>query len=172
MSRLDLVVECLAALGVLTSIVLAFLYLSDLSKPIPVHFRLLGRPDRWAASETWLLILPLLAVVLHAGLTGAVFYVCRIFPTSKALDDPEHQYRITRSALVWLKAEIVWFLAYTEWKTIQITLGNAEGLGAASVPVFVAVILGTVGVFTYRAIAPSAGKGELRDRSPSSSRAQ
>ncbi len=43
---------------------------------------------------------------------------------------------------------IVWLFAYIQWKTIQVALGQADGLGSAFLPVFLVVLTATAIYFT------------------------
>ena len=157
-SKLEMALEAASVLGIAAGFAMLVLYWTDLPDAIPRHFNASGRPDAWTDSKGTLLILPLVALALYAGLTVCVRVLCRISPQAKAIQDPVRSYRMARSAIAWLKVEIVWVFAYIEWQTIQVSLGNAEGLGAAFMPVFLIVVLGTVGIFTYK--ATRAGSGE------------
>lgn len=43
---------------------------------------------------------------------------------------------------------IVWLFAYIQWKTIQVALGQADGLGSAFLPVFLVILTATAIYFT------------------------
>tara|TARA_B100001123_G_C15327460_1_gene1030049 strand:- start:909 stop:1064 length:156 start_codon:yes stop_codon:yes gene_type:complete len=42
----------------------------------------------------------------------------------------------------------MWLFAYIPWKTIQVALGQADGLGSAFLPVFLVILTATAIYFT------------------------
>lgn len=142
--------EFLAALGILLMFAMLAQYWPSLPERIPSHFGVSGQPDAWSGKST-LLILPVIAAVLYAGLTVLSRYphlYNYAWPITEA--NAAAQYRLARQMIIVLKTEIVWIFAYVDWQTIQTALGRARGLGQAFLPIFLVMIFGSLGFYLYK----------------------
>jgi uncharacterized membrane protein len=143
--------EVFAVLGLLFGFMTARLYWTRLPESIPTHFGAAGRPDAWGPKWN-LLLLPAVSLLMYALITiVSRFPHIYNYPVQITEENAERQYRIARSLMYWLKAEIVWLLTYLEWGSIQVALGNARGLGVTMLPILTVIMLATVGIYMYRA---------------------
>lgn len=141
-----------AAIGVLFFIVvMVALFWSSLPGEVPSHFGVSGAVDAW--SDKWtILILPMVGLVLYAMLTIANRYPHHfnyVWPITP--QNAERQYKLAHSLMIWLKTEVMLLFAYLEWMTIGTALGQIKGLGPFLLPLFLAVLFGTLGVYFYQA---------------------
>lgn len=150
-SPLEVILEVMALVGVLFSILFVALSWPDMPPTIPTHFGASGRADAWGGRET-LFILPAIAMALVYIPMTILSRFPHLFnyPWSITEANAARQYHLARVLLAFMKAETVWLFAYIEWQTIQVALGKAEGLGAAFLPVFMGVVFGTLGIYVYK----------------------
>ena len=121
------VLEVLAAIGVLVSLGYTFSMLSALPAEIPSHFNLLGEPDAWTQNTGVVLILPAVAVLIYALCTLAVRYPHRMkYPWAITAENATSSYRMTHQIVLIEKVVIVWMLAYLSWTTIQSALSGGD----------------------------------------------
>lgn len=118
---------------------------------VPVHFGIFGEPDSWACKWT-ILISPAISIVLYAGMTilGRYPHLYN-YPWPVTPENAAAQYQLTRSLLIWVKAEITCLFAYIYYQTVQVPIGLAAGLGVFFAPTMFAVLVGTIGIYFYRA---------------------
>ena len=143
--------EIAGILGVLFSFYLLWRYWAILPDRIPTHYNFSGQPNSWGGKGT-LIILPLVALfnfIVMAVLER--FPHIYNYPVAITETNTNRQYTLARSLLGWLKFEIVWFFACLEWRTIQVALGEQNGLGPTAVFIFIAATILTVAVYFRQA---------------------
>ena len=124
------VVEVAAVIGLLVSLVLVVRAWRVLPSEIPIHFGFSGEPDGWGPRGC-IVIVPAGALLMWAGLT----IPGRFFGTA---GDP------TMWMLVVCKAEVVWLFTYMTWKTVQVALKKAVGLGRWFLPMSLVLVAATM----------------------------
>ena len=152
LSTSEILVEIAALVGVLLTVVVIVQSWPTLPDTIPTHFGVSGQPDAWG-SRVSLWLLPGISILLvYIPLTiFSRFPHIGNYPWNITEENAETQYQLARSMMGWLKAEIVWFMAYTIWKTIQVSQGQAAGLGTASLWIFLLLMFLTPAIYFYRA---------------------
>ena len=149
--RLWLELAALAAL--LLAIGVAVQAWPRLPGTVPMHFDLAGEPDGWGGRGS-ILVLPGSALFLYLLLTG----VQRLpshwynYPVTITEENRERQYRLARDLVVWMKAAVLGLFAHVTVAVVRTALGEATGLGAWTVPLWLAVIFGILGVYFARAL--------------------
>lgn len=110
------------------------------------HFGLPGLPDFWDGKGI-LWVMPGAGVFVYAlmSIVGR-FPGAWNFPVEITEQNARREYAITRSMLYWLKAEIVWIFAYTEWATIQVASKQKTGPGAEFILLMLLTLFGTIGI--------------------------
>ena len=142
--------EVFAVLGLLFGAVAASVYWTRLPESIPTHFGAAGQPDAWGAKWN-LLLMPVVALAMYALLTIlSRFPHIYNYPVRITEENAERQYRIARSLMYWMKAEIVWLFTYIEWQSIQTALGRSSGLGVLMTPVTLVILFATAVVHYLR----------------------
>ncbi|MGI6679205.1 MAG: DUF1648 domain-containing protein [Dehalobacterium sp.] len=147
----DWFLDVISIIGLILMASCLIYYWPILPSTIPTHFNASGVPDSWGGKST-LLLLPVGALVMYV-----LFFVINFFPHIYNYPWPiteknaRAQYRLARSLLGWMKAEIIWLFLYITWVTVLVALGRQDGMGPAFIFVSLGVIFGTVGVYFFRA---------------------
>lgn len=150
-SPAETVLGLIAAAGVVFAIVTLVVHWAALPERVPTHFGPSGRPDAWG-SKTSLLLLAAFSIVLYAGLTVLARYPHKYnYPVRITEENAPRQYLLARAFIGWLKVEVVWLLGYIERKTIQVALGEAQGLGVSSLWILLALLFATLGLYLLNA---------------------
>lgn len=144
-SNLSRAVEAAALLG-LAACALPLVGYAELPDRLPGHFGLSGRPDAWG-DHSLLLFLPGLALFQYALLTVVALGV------GAAAEGPT---RLARRMVAMIKAQVVWLIAFLEWRIPQVARGEAEGLGRGFTPILVAALAATV---AWHVLAIHRGRG-------------
>lgn len=148
-SSFEIVAELLALAGVIITVVILLRAWPDLPDRVPTHFGPTGEADAWGRKET-LLFPPILMMVLYAGITVFNRYP-HIFnyPRQITEENAARQYRLARTMMSWLKAELVWVFAYLGWGMVRVAQGEATGLSVVFLPALLVAIFGTLGVYLW-----------------------
>jgi len=143
-SQLEQTIEIVTIAALLSGIIYAAAYWSDLPDRIPVHFGIDGTPDGWGSKL--LMLLPLgVSVVIYVGLTILSRYPhIYNYPWTITSDNAPKMYALARLFMSTLKCEIVVLFSYITYATIATALGAASGLGLVSVPLIMAFVFGTI----------------------------
>jgi uncharacterized membrane protein len=116
---------------------------SLLPKRIPVHFGPTGSPNAWG-DRTMLLFLLAATIVMAAVLTLAESYQRLInIPMKVDRESPEVR-RLLRSLVIAIKAVITVSSVWIIDLTMRTAAGEANGLGRAFVPVFLAAVMAPI----------------------------
>jgi len=112
---------------------------------VPTHFGLAGHPDAWG-SKTTVLALPAVAVGMSLFL-GLLSWFPQIYnyPCQITEQNAAPLYRLGRSMMLWMMAEMVWMFAYLNWMTLRVAEGAASGLGLVPFA-FLGAFAATMGV--------------------------
>jgi uncharacterized membrane protein len=141
---LDWVKEIIAATSLMGMFGLLIFYFPDLPDKIPAHFNAAGEVDRFG-SKASIWVLPIVGVLLYLGLTGLnQFPHIYNYPVKITESNADHQYRIVSRMIRTLKAVIMIFFFYTVYMTIQIGIGNHDGLKGYALPTFLLMLFGTL----------------------------
>ncbi len=123
----------------------------QLPASMPQHFGPNGQPDAWG-DKSAVLILCLIIVALYAMLTMLSKYPHVFnYPFALTEHNMEDQYRLARTLISSLKLEVVSIFLFTGWKMIQVSLGQAHGLGIYFLPAFVGLLFSTIFIYLYNA---------------------
>ena len=136
-------------LFILANVIYLFTQWPLLPDQVPVHFNAKGEADGWG-SKGMVWFLPLITFILWGGMTilermPHVYNIPNLTEENK-----DQQFINMRLMLNIVKTEIIIFLVYTSWQSIQWSHGNEAGLGYFELPIFLVVIFSTMGVFLYR----------------------
>lgn len=143
-SPLENTLTVLSVLGLIFAFYLLFQYLPNLPDIVPTHYNFSGQIDSWGSKYT-LAILPGAALFVFLMLTILERYPhVYNYPFPLTQKNVRTQYALSRSLLIWMKFEIVYFFIYIEWKTIQAALGMAKGLGPEFLFLFIGTIMATI----------------------------
>jgi len=130
LTTFDLLVEAVAGICLIYMVVQIIVEYPGLEGKIATHFNASGQPDAWG-SKTSMLILPIVTIVLYAGLT-IINRSPHLFnyPFEITEHNAEKQFQLAKSLIIILKAGITGIFAYIQFQTINVSSGQAGGLGA------------------------------------------
>ena len=143
------ILNLLSLLGLAANFGTLLMHWSMLPDKVPVHFNIMGTPDRWGGKST-LILMPVIAFSTYLIVTLAVHFgrpgnsLVAITP-----ENAERQAEVTVKLTSWIKTEIVWLFAFIEWQSIQVAIGRATGLTWQFLPVTRLVIFGTIGYYIW-----------------------
>ncbi|MDF2988824.1 MAG: hypothetical protein K0R50_4334 [Eubacterium sp.] len=146
------ILEIVSLSGIITIFLYLFIAWEQIPEKVPTHFGSSGLPDSWGGRGSLLflafLIIPLYSLLTIISKFPHIFnYLCEITEANARF-----QYQNTRTMIVLLKTELIFIFGYIEWKSIQVAVGKASGLGTAFLPVLLLVVFGTIGIYIYRTI--------------------
>jgi uncharacterized membrane protein len=154
--------ELIAVAGLVFAAAVVADFYSRLPERIATHFNEAGMANGFGAkSILWVLVG---VVFLIYGVLSAVNFVPRIVSVKRPLAPEREKVVLAESmAMVgWIKAEVCWMFAYICLAMVRNGMGLQVGLGAWFLPVTLAAVFGTCGVFLVR-IFGTLREFELRD---------
>ena len=152
LSRVDIVLELVAAAAVAFMVLALARYYAVIPERIATHFGFSGKPDGWGPKSTVLVMLAVAGLGYLLLTIVARFPQTFNYPVRITEENALRQYAIALSTMRWLKAEVTVMCAYIEWQMIRIALGRAEGLGLAFAVGMPVVILATVAILIIRSL--------------------
>ncbi|KZN98602.1 DUF1648 domain-containing protein [Pseudobacillus badius] len=134
---------------IIINIIYLLVQWKELPGQVPIHFNAKGEADGWGGKGmVW--FLPFIAFLLW-GVMTALERMPHLYNIPNLTEENKEQlFMNTRAMLNVMKSEIIIFLVYTSWQSVQWSRGNEAGLGYFELPVFLIVVFGTMGVFLYR----------------------
>lgn len=149
-SNLEKILGILGILGVITTWIYLIVSWEQIPQQIPTHFGFSGKPDSWG-SKGAMLALPIVASFLYLLLTiTSKFPQYYNYMVNITEENAKRQYQNARILMAWMAVEITVVFSYLEWKSIQVAMNKSSGLGMYFLPVFLIIIFGTLGFYTYR----------------------
>ncbi|MEK4092876.1 MULTISPECIES: DUF1648 domain-containing protein [unclassified Viridibacillus] len=122
---------------------------SSLPSEVPTHYNALGVPDDWG--PRWMFFLP--------PIIGVVLWLfCHVLEQKPHLhnystltaDNTERLYKNSMLLLNFVKNEILLFFAFNIWNDVHIARGGESLLGVYEMPLFLAILFGTIIFFVVR----------------------
>lgn len=149
-SQLEVMLEVIAAAGLIVLIVFVIISWPELPDQIPSHFGASGLPDAWSRKlSIW--SLPGIGAGLYLLLTiVSKFPHTFNFPWAVTEENAERQYQIGRTMVVSLKAELTWLFTYIEFGVIQVAMGKTNGLGMLFLPITLIIVFGTIAICLFK----------------------
>lgn len=148
----DRMIELLSVVVLGMIWVLVIFYFAKLPDTVPVHFDAQGQPDAYG-SKTTIVVLPVIAVMLFAGMTILNRYP-HIFnyPVKITPENARRQYSIATRLVRILKLVVMFVFLIVGYLTIRTALGHASGLGVWFIPVFLVLINVPLGYYIILAL--------------------
>lgn len=124
---------------------------SNLPTTIAIHFNGKGEPDGWGSK--WItVILPAISMLLYVLFAALSRIPHRYnYPVAITEQNAARQYLLSRKLLGWIGLESVMLCCYLQWAFLQSVKDSGDGLGLWSLPIILAVFLGTVAVYLVKA---------------------
>ncbi|MBQ4803579.1 DUF1648 domain-containing protein [Aquimarina sp. MMG015] len=148
---IDVLLEIIMLIGLITLILIPLFYYKDLPEMIPTHFNAKGTPDDYN-SKSMIWFLPIIGLFLAAGLfvlnkSPHVFN----YPKAFTKDNASKYYRNSTRLIRVLNLTITWTFVFILYKSVQVALGHSENLGIWFLPVFLIIIFGAIIYFALGA---------------------
>ena len=151
LSKAEHLALSLMIVGVVATLLVCVKYLPMLPDKIPTHFGASGQPDGWGGKGTFFLI-PVVGTISALFLYMlSRFPQIYNYPVALTEQNIRAQYQNSRSAMLWLGAEIACLIAYSEFGIAQVGLGKAQGFGAGFLPIFLLILVGSGSIHIYKA---------------------
>ena len=150
-SAWDKVLEGLGLLALIFLIVLPFHFYPELPERIPQHFDASGQVTTYG-KKGMLWLMPIMGLITYASL----FFLNKVphifnYPVAITTENAERHYRMATKMMRSLNLIIVCTFLYSTYSSIQIALGNQEGLGKDFMPLFLIALFGTIVVYLIKA---------------------
>lgn len=151
LTRFEWLLEVICVVGVISFFGLIAWKYPQLPASVPQNFGPNGQPEAWG-DKSAVLILCLIIAALYAMLSMLsknphVFN----YPFALTEHNIEDQYRLARTLIYTVKLEMISIFLFTGWKMIEVSLGQADGLGVYFLPLFVGLLFSTIFVYLYNA---------------------
>jgi len=152
-SQEALVLNFVALAGLAVILTIAIRSWLALPEIFPIHFDLSGQPNGWGR-KIYLWIFPIISIILYGGFTFLNRYP-HIFnyPVEITPENAQRQYQMACSFLNWLKVEMIWIFAYTEWMIYYLATSSQPKFGWIFFPLILLIIsvFSTTGFFLRQA---------------------
>jgi uncharacterized membrane protein len=150
-SGVDIALETLALIGVLSLAAFAAYYYPRLPQTIPTHFNFKGEPDGWGGKGV-LIMLPAIGVILYTGLTVlAQFPHIFNYPWAITEANARRQYAISRQMMSVVKLDLVGKFFYITGAMIRTATGIGHGLSPWFTTLELHLLFGAVGFYLFKA---------------------
>lgn len=129
-SRFGVLLECLAAVGIIANVLFVATAWAALPSLIPVHFDLTGSPDSTGNKSDLLLLLGL-SLASYFGLTLLGRFPQKFnYPWTITEANSEYQYGLASTFVKMIKVQLVWMFAFISLNMISASANGTGGLGA------------------------------------------
>jgi len=133
-----------------TAIYLAVVW-AKLPAQVPVHFNIMGQPDRWGNPNGVILLFGVL-FALYAGISVIErFPHVYNYPFGLTPQNVHRQYQLARELLILIKTEIVCSFAFIQFGIVNVAQGRSRNLGLWCIPAMIVAILITIVQYCVRA---------------------
>jgi len=147
---IDRVIEAIGVLALILLIALPLYYFDKLPETIPRHFGPNGEPDAYSGkSIIW--TLPIIGVIMYFGLYWLNKYPHVFnYPKQVTTENARSLYTYGTRMIRTLNTIIACLFTYITYATIQVALGYQTGLGNWFMSIFITLIFGSIGYFSYK----------------------
>lgn len=131
---------------------------------IPTHFNISGQPNAWGPPG-FLWFLPVVAIGLYLLMTvlGSIQFRRYNLPVPVTESNLPFIQEQTGVMVAWIKCELLCLFTYLQWSIIQSARTSEFRLSPLLIPVFLAVILSTVGWHLTAIIRGAKARAESPD---------
>ncbi|MEH7109958.1 DUF1648 domain-containing protein [Bacillus sp. JJ1764] len=151
MTSSEKVIKVFSILLIVGQFIYLFYLYKGLPDKVPVHFNAMGKADGWGGKGSiW--TIPIIESLLFITLSFVERYPhVYNYPVRITEENAPRLYFEARRMMVILNFEIVLLLSLITWESVQVAKGM-DSHGGWFLPVFLFIILGTVGITVYRLI--------------------
>jgi uncharacterized membrane protein len=150
LTTVDYIIEIIGFIGIICLIALPIYYFNDLPDRLPTHFSALGQADSYG-NKNMIWLLPALGLILYIGMTILNKYPHVFnYPIKVTNENAERLYKSGTITVRFLKIVVILSFAYLNFRIIKIGLNEIAGIGKLFVPIFLALIFGSIGIMISR----------------------
>lgn len=121
LSKIDLVLEAIALIGLLLTIGFVIYGIINLPENIPTHVGPSGGVDSYGSKWILLSVLPMGNIIVYALITVTNRYPYILnYPTIVTEENAPRLYRLARSMMCWVKVLFVWTFVVMVWENIGV----------------------------------------------------
>lgn len=151
LSSVDIIIEALAAICLFYMVTQLIVDYPELDQKVPTNFGANGLPNDWG-SRSSLLIFPIAAIVLYAGLTVLNRFPHLFnYPVTITEQNAEKQYQYAKTMLSTLKFSTIGLFLYIQIQSINVAKEIQVGLNTHFLIVLIIVLF--IPVVVYFVIA-------------------
>ena len=148
----DYIMEIIGAIFLILMISWPLYFFQELPDTIPRHFNAAGEPDGFSQKNT-LWTLPSIGLAMYVGMLILNRYPHSFnYPGEITEENAERQYRAATKLIRAINVLIAASFFYIGYSIIQTALNKQVGLGTAFLPVFLLLILVTIGTYMHQAL--------------------
>jgi hypothetical protein len=150
-TQLEICCETIAAVSLVSlTVYLAAIWIK-LPAQIPVHFNIMGQPDRWGSRDSIFSLFGVMAA-LYAGLSILQrFPHIYNYPFGLTPQNVYRQYQLARQLITLIKTEIVCFICLIQWGAVLAARKQSYSLGTWFIPVMLLAIAGAIVHYSVQA---------------------
>ncbi|MBE3569561.1 MAG: DUF1648 domain-containing protein [Bacillales bacterium] len=144
------VLNIISLLVYIGSVIHLFMHWSSLPNRVPIHYNLVGEVDKWGSKED-IFFLPITGAILWIGLT-----ILEKFPhiynytVTLTEENIEQQYKNGRTMINVVKNEIFIYMAYCNWKDVNVAYGHHVLLDNRDSLIFLIILFGSMAFFIIK----------------------
>lgn len=140
LNSVDVIIEALAAICLTYMVTQLIVDYPELNQKVPTHFSANGLPDDWG-SRSSLLIFPIVAIVLYAGMTVLNrFPHVFNYPVTITDQNAEKQYKYAKTMLSTLKFTTIGLFLFIQLQTLNVAKEMQVGLDTNILIVLIVVL--------------------------------
>jgi uncharacterized membrane protein len=149
----DKTIETIGILALIASCMVPVMFFYELPAQIPVHFDLAGLPDDYG-SRSRILVLPLVAILLYAG----IFFINRYqhlynYPVPVTPENKLSLLSLTLQMLRLIRLAVALLFFVLIVSTVQVGLGESKRASTYLIIYFLLAIGAIIGIYMYRMIS-------------------
>lgn len=150
-TNLEICCEIIAAVSLISLAVYLAAIWTKLPAQIPIHFNIMGQPDRWGRQNEIFQLFGVMAA-LYAGLSILQrFPHIYNYPFGLTPQNVYRQYQLARQLLVLIKTEIVGLFSVIQWAIMQVARERSQTLGILFLLIMTIAIFGTIAIYFVQA---------------------
>ncbi len=142
LDRFDYFFETITIIGLISLIIIPFIFYDRLPETMPKHFDLHGNPDAYG-SKGMVWFLPTLGIILYAGLSLLCKYPHTFnYPTKVTNENAGNIYKKGIIIIRLVKLTVISLFIFLNFKLIEIGLGQLDKLSVIFLPIILIIFFG------------------------------
>jgi uncharacterized membrane protein len=150
-TQLEIGCEIIAAASLVSLAIYLAAIWTKLPAQIPVHFNIMGQPDRWGSrNELFQLFGVMAALYASLSILQRLPHIYN-YPFGLTSQNVYRQYQLARQLLIRIKTEIVGIFSFIQWTIMQVDRERSHALGISFLLIMMLAIFGTIAIYFIQA---------------------